>query len=323
MTEYMSGSLRYMWPILTQLLLTFGWAMYDINIVPALMSATTDRTRDDAFALLSMLRGAGTFFGTVVGGLLPALFAVVLGMTTDSSVPYQWALFVGAAFGVIGIIPMLRVTVEDVEPVEHEVQSQSAFPLTLVLFACLHVVLVNAGYAVNVSFGAAYMDTDLSFSTANIGFITAIGQFIAILAPIAMPYLGTTRGHSWTMLAAALMTSVMFVPMTLFNTWQSASLGRIGLFALAALWVPALQVFQMTAVQRQWRSLAYGSITTAMGFSFGAISLAGGFIAATRGYSALFMLGAVLALAGAVVMWVFRRYVLRPRLVSPELEQLG
>ncbi len=80
----------------------------------------------------------------------------------------------------------------------------------------------------------------------------------------------------------------------------------MGLLALSALWMPALQVFQMTVIERHWRSLAYGTVSTAMGFAYGTVSLAGGFIAASLGYSSLFVLGAVMAAGGAIAMWALR-----------------
>ena len=95
----------------------------------------------------------------------------------------------------------------------------------------------------------------------------------------------------------------------LIPTWFAAGVSRMGLLALSALWMPALQVFQMTVIEQHWRSLAYGAVSTAMGFAFGTVSLAGGFIAASMGYSALFLLGSVMAASGALVMWGLRRYL--------------
>ena len=213
MVEIMPASARDSWPILSQMALTGGWAMFSINMVPALMAATTNRTRDDAYALSGMLRGAGTFFGTMVGGLLPMMFAAVLGQSIDGPAPYRWALLVGAAFGVAGMIPLLRVNVEEAQDVAVETEAHGAFPLALVAVASLHVILINGSFAACQSFCSAYMDTDLNLSTAAIGFLTAVGQFLAILAPVAMPYLGVRRSHAWTLMVVGGLTAVMLVPL--------------------------------------------------------------------------------------------------------------
>ncbi len=318
MTEFMPDALSAAWPIFTQMVLMFGWTLLFINMIPALMSSTTVRTRDDAYALMSMLRGAGAFFGTIVGGLLPAIFAHMLGQSTDGPEPYRWALLLGAGFGLLSLVPLLMVQIEDVEKVDVDSEPHGAFPYALVAITSLYVILMNAGFAVNQSFGAAYMDTALSLSTANIGFITAIGQFLAILAPIAMPYLGVRRSHAWTLMMVGIFASLMLLPMALISNWQAASFGRIGLLAVAALWMPALQVFQMTVFERHWRSLAYGAVSTAMGFSYGFVSLLGGFIAAALGYSVLFMVGASMASIGAAVMWGVRRYLGATMFAEPD-----
>lgn len=317
MSEVMPAQLADAWPILSQMALTGGWAMFSINLVPALMAATTNRTRDDAYALSGMLRGAGTFVGTLVGGLLPMVFAALLAQSLDGPAPYRWALLSGAAFGVAGMVPLIRVRIEEPVEVAVETEAHGAFPFTLVAVAGLHVILANGAFAVCQSFCSAYMDTDLHLSTATIGFLTGIGQFLAVLAPVAMPYLGVRRSHAWTLMMVGTLSAVMYLPLALIPNWQAAGLGRMGLLALSALWMPALQVFQMTVIEQHWRSLAYGAVSTAMGFAFGSVSLVGGFIAASLGYSALFVLGAAMAAGSGVVMWLLRRNLARTMFAAP------
>ena len=295
------------WPILSQMALTGGWALFSINMVPALMSATTTRTRDDAYALSSMLRGAGAFAGTMIGGLLPMMFAMLLGQSMDDPAPYRWALLVGAAFGVAGMAPLLRVQIEDPVSVETETERHGPFPSALVAIVVLHVFLIHGGFATCQSFCSAYMDTELHLSAASIGLLTGTGQFVAMLAPVMMPVLATRRSNAWTMMMASVGTAVFMLPLALVPIWFAAGLGRLGGLALSAIWMPALQSFQMGAVERHWRSLAYGAVSTGMGFSFGSISLIGGFVAATWGYSSLFMMGGVMAATGGAVMWAMRK----------------
>ena len=249
--------------------------------------------------------------GTMVGGLLPLMFATILGQDMDGPAPYRWALLVGAGFGMAGMFPLLRVRIEDPVIVDLETQPHGSFPTVLVAVVGLHVILLNGASATCQSFCSAYMDTDLHLSTAAIGFLTATGQFLAVLAPLLMPYLGVRRSHAWTLMVASAGTAIMLLPLALIPTWQAAGFGRMGALALSALWMPTLQVFQMTVFEKHWRSLAYGAVSTGMGFACGSVSLAGGFIAAAWGYSSLFLLGAALAAGGAIAMWALRRHVLR------------
>ncbi len=319
MTEFVPAWAFNWWPILSQIVMTPGWALLSIIAVPALMSATTERTRDDAYALYSMLRGAGAFFGTMIGGLLPMMFAILFSQGLDQPAPYRWALLLGSVTGIFGLIPLMRLRNIDADDEEEaDVFGKSGpFPLALVLILILHVFLIHGGVATVNAFGNAYMDTELHMSAAVIGFITSAGQFIAILAPITMPVLAARRSNAWTLMMAAAGSALFLLPLALVPTWFAAGIGRMGLLVVAAIWLPALQAFQMNAVAKHWRSLAYGSVSMGMGLAFGTVSLIGGFIAASRGYSTLFLIGVVLCIGGSFVMLAVRKVPAVSRLMEP------
>jgi len=67
-------------------------------------------------------------------------------------------------------------------------------------------------------------------------------------------------------------------------------------------------------VDSEWRGLAYGAVSMAMGLGFGTTSLAGGYIIAAVGYRPLFLLGVGLSLAGVAYLWV----VLKRRAGDPK-----
>ena len=73
--------IRDAWPIASQIGITAGWSMLNINLVPALMATTTAQNRNDAYALSGALKSLGTFLGTVSGGMLPGVFANLLHQT--------------------------------------------------------------------------------------------------------------------------------------------------------------------------------------------------------------------------------------------------
>jgi MFS family permease len=186
-----------------------------------------------------------------------------------------------------------------------------------VIVLLLHVFLMNGGTGTVNAFGNAYMDTDLNLSAAAIGFITGAGQFVAILAPIMMPVLAARRSNAWTLMMAALGTAVCIIPIAFVPAWYAVGIGRLGMIAIGAVWLPSLQAFQMNVVEKHWRSLAYGAVSTGMGFGFGIVSLVGGFIAATYGYSLLFSIGIIMCAAGGVVMWGIRKVPALQALTEP------
>jgi len=53
LAEFVPLALRDLWPFFSQVILTIGWSMFNVNLVPALMISTTDWNRNAAYALSS------------------------------------------------------------------------------------------------------------------------------------------------------------------------------------------------------------------------------------------------------------------------------
>ncbi|MEZ4620668.1 MAG: MFS transporter [Caldilineaceae bacterium] len=309
MIEYLPDDWRYWVPLLAQTLVSGGWAFFNISMVPALMTVSTAQNRNAAFALSSTLRGLGTFIGTMVGGVLPSLFALLLSQSVDQPAPYRYALFVGAVLGLGGLVPILRMqragtvtkaTQEDEEP-------EAPFPVIPMALLILHVYLGNSTAALCQTFCSAYMDTELQLSTAFIGLLTGIGQFVAILAPLIAPRLAARYGNGWILMTTTGAAALSMLPLIYAQNWLGAGATRLGILALSAMWMPALQVYQMELVTKRWRSLGYGILSMGMSLTFTSVSVTGGYIATEWGYQSLFLIGVVLSSLGSMLMWGMMR----------------
>ena len=290
--------------IAAQLVLSSGYALFAINFVPALMATTNDENRNPAYAMSSTLRGVGTFVGTVFGGLLPGIFVLLLGQTIDSPAPYRLSLWLAALLGVIALVPLLRLPeVESETGIDIEGMTRRSFPLIPVGLLIIYVAFSQAANAACQSFCSAYMDTELNLTPLAIGLITGAGQFAAIFAPLWGPRLAARHSNGWTMMTTTLFSALSLLPLILIPTWFGAGLGRFGTLVLMAMWLPALQIYQMELVDRRWRSLAYASVSMAMGISFGVVSYTGGYVVDSWGYQTLFAMGLTLSLIAAAMMW--------------------
>lgn len=306
LTEFLPPNYQQAWPILSQVVVTAGWALISINQVPALMAATTVRNRNSAYAFNGVLRGLGTFIGTVVGGFLPLFFARLMGQAVEAPGPYRAALLTGAVLCLFGLIPLWLVrpptTTQSVQ-----LQGEGAFPTLPVALLVLHVFLGQIAPAACQSFCNAYMDRELALSSATIGLLTGVGQFTTILAPLLTPRLAARYGNGWTLLMGTVGSALALLPLALIPHWSAAGAGRLGLLMLSAIWMPALQVFQMELVESRWRALTNGIISMAMGFAYASIGFGGGYLVAAWGYSALFALAIGVSLVGAGFMWTMLR----------------
>lgn len=296
------------WLIGAHMVLTAGWSMFNVNLAPALMAATTAQERGSAYALNGALTGLGSLLGTVFGGMLPDWFARWLGQTLDDPSPYRLGLWVSAVLSVAAIVPLIWVRSAAAVATTGEARPHSPFPLLPVAWMMLYIYLRHAGWATCQAFYNAYLDTDLCLPVSTIGLITGVGQFAAMIASLLTPRLAARRSHGWMLIMTTLGIAVSLILLA-WPHWTAASGGVWGVLVLSAVWMPALQSFQMEFVSAEWRTLAYGAVSMAMGLGFGSISLGGGYMAAAWGYRSLFLLGAGLSVAGAAVMWgITRRF---------------
>jgi MFS family permease len=310
LVEFLPSWSRYGWPVLSQIVVIGGWALFGVNLVPALMATTSAQNRNAAFAFSSMVRGSGTLVGTLIGGMLPLFFVAVRGGSLDSAAPYRYSLWASACLALLGLIPLSLI--RRVDPVSTESQENSSAPLPVlpIFFIALYTFLTQGGSATCGAFCNAYLDTEFHLSAAAIGLISSAGQLFAIVAPLFVPRMTALHSSAWALSVTSVGVAVSLLPLALIPNWFAAGLGRVGMLGLGAVWLPVLQVYQMELVAEQRRSLAYGILSTMMGFGFASVSLAGGYVVAERGYQPLFLLGAGMCLLGATTMAVMRR---RPR----------
>jgi predicted MFS family arabinose efflux permease len=317
LSEFMPASLRAVWPILSQVTVTVGWSMFSVNMVPTLTAMTSEQNRVHALSLNAVLQGAGTFLGTFVGGLLPGTFARLLNQSPDAPAPYRYALWVSAAISGLAMMPLLfSRQIGTIATVAHQ-ERRSPFPIWPVLTAFVYVYVRHAGWATSRAFWNAYMDTELHLSTASIGLIASVGQALAILAPLINPRLVARRSSGWVAMVATLGVAVSLVPLATIPHWAAAGLSRLIFVVVSAVWLPAVQAFQMERIDPEWRSIGYGAMAMAMGSGFGSTSIVGGYVVAAAGYRTLFALGIALSLGAAAIMWGILRHSARASVSEP------
>ncbi len=308
LTEFVPRVLRDAWPFVSQVILTVGWSLCNVNLVPALMASTTDWNRNTAYALSSAFRETGTLAGTFVGGLLPGMFAGLLAQSLDDPAPYRLALWVGAGLAALGLIPLSRIKKTAAPPRRSPADKpRSPAPVLPIALMAVYIYIRHAGWATCQSFCNAYMDADLHLSTSAIGLITSVVQVVAIIASLLTPRVMAHYNNGGTLLLTTVGVAVSLLPLGLVPHWAAASIGRIGYQVATAMWIPVLQVFQMELVDAEWRALTYGVTSMAMGLGFGSLSLVGGYIIAALGYRSVFLIGAGLDFVAALVLWAVLR----------------
>lgn len=307
-TELMPATLQHVWPFISQIVLTIGWSMFTVNLVPALMATTTDATRNHAYAISSAVRELGTLVGTLIGGLMPTIFSPVLGQSLDAPDPYRISLVVGAVLALGAILPLLNVRGGQA-PAKRETQkARGPAPVLPLLAMVIYVYVRHAGWATCQVFCNPMMDTQLHLSSATIGLISGLGQVLAMVTMLMLPRMMNRWSHGGILVGSTLGLGLSLIPLAVYSHPSTAAITWIAVRVMSSIWITALQVFQMELVDEAWRSLAYGVVAMAMGLGFGSTSYTGGHIVATYGYPTILWLGAVTSgIATLMIILILKR----------------
>ncbi|MBM4027183.1 MAG: MFS transporter [Planctomycetes bacterium] len=297
---------RAAWLVLIYLFSDVAIAMYDVNSGPFLMDATTSEERDHVFSVMAALWPIAGFLGSLIGGLLPGAFALLLRTTTQDPATFRYPLLMAGASLGAGVVALYLS--KERRPAAHPTQASQAAPNALMaapyrIMAFLGVVVLLGGMGEGAArtFFSVYLDAGLHTPTAFIGTLAAIGQLLAVPAALAMPFAAGRWGHRRVFLWGSAGMAVSLLPLALIPHWAAAGLGYMGMIALVSLTRPAISVYQMEIVSVVWRPKMSGVCTMAIGLSWSVVSLGGGFMIAARGYPSFFLASAVVTGVGAAL----------------------
>lgn len=307
--EFIAPALRKHFIIITHSLGLLGIALYIVNGYPFLMAVSSAKERNHVFSILAALFPLTGFAGSLLGGFLPGQFAGLLHLSLDHPRPYSHTLLLASVLLSPAVIALIA-TRKKSDQSEKELQTETApLPFRLIALLSFIALLYTASEGAIRTFLNVYLDDALKVSTALIGTLAAIGQFLAVPAALSMPYLvgryGSIRTFNGSMVCAAL----IMVPLALIPHWGIAALAFMSTMALAAVRRPAFTVFQQEMMPRRWRTAMAGAAATMTGFGYAGISLGGGYIIESAGYGTLFLLAGSISAIGTLLCWFcFRQH---------------
>lgn len=302
---------RASWVMASFVLLYFGLALYFANSGPFLIRSMHVAARGDIFAMQSALNAMASFAGGLLGGLLPALAAGLLGATLASPAPYRIPLVVVGVLMFLAMALLLQTRTATAEPAEVAAAQAGAPTMTaaygLITFMAVVRFLQLGGMGAAMTFFNVYMDTELGASTATIGLIAASARLLAVPAVLLGPALGRRIGYGTTAALTAGAAFLSSLPLALAGSVAGAGVGYVGLLASFSMRYPAFYVYLMGRTPDRLRAMMTGVNEMAAGLSVAFISLAGGYIIVQYGYAATFLIGGAMTLAGALALYGYVR----------------
>jgi MFS family permease len=313
MTDMVPPSWRAPWLMVSFVLAYGGLSLYYVNSGPFLIRSTPARARGNVFALQSAAGAIASFAGGLIGGLMPAIFAGLMGLTLMQPGPYRAPLIVASVMIAVALFVILQTReVAAVEPLEVRTEPGAAIITPVVitaygLIAFMGIVrfLQVAGIGFGVTFFNVYMDEELGVATAQIGLIAATARLVSVPMALIGPSLSRRIGFGMTAILGSALAGLSILPMALIASPAAAGLGFIGLLSFTSMRYPAFYVYLMERTPDRLRAIMNGVNEMAAGLSFALMALAGGYIIVEYGYTAAFLVGAVLTLAGTLLFWVY------------------
>jgi MFS family permease len=185
LAELVPVTLRQGWVLATFALGWLGGALYVVNTNPFLMDATTAGERNHVFSVREAVLPLAGIAGSLVAGMLPALFCRAFGGSLDQPAPYRTPLFLAAALLVPGV-PALLATREATTVREKPSAAQAgAVPYGIIALLALVVLLRSTG--VELTLFNVYLDAGLHVPASLIGVLMAIGKALAVPAAFFVP----------------------------------------------------------------------------------------------------------------------------------------
>ena len=298
--EIHTGNWRAGWLFITWCFAFVGFAVYFVNTAPFAMKIAHQSERNHVFSVQAALWSLAGFAGSLVGGFLPGIFAIYLGVSLDQPAPYRYSLLTAGLLLIPSVLAIGATREGPTQPITERPAKGQASPLRLIALLTLIRLLVVTGVGTLFTFFNVYMDAGLHISTVHIGVLSAIGRLLSIPTALIVPLLTRRWGNGHTAAWASLGTAVAMLPLILISHWSAAGLGFIGVLALTSIRYPAFLVYTMEVVSPAQRGTMSGAGEMASGLSFSAMALGGGYIIKAFGYRSFFLTGASLTVIGTL-----------------------
>ncbi len=295
--------------------LTRGWMIVASNLVsgvlgslfltsvaPFMTENSSDEQRAMLFTLDSSLMNAASFVASIVGGYLPAVFASLLGVASESTVAYRVVLLVSVGTLVLAALSLLKV--QDVRRSVPAHRSRMALRLwqrfsdPLLLFKlALPRVLMALGAGLVFPFLNLFFKERFGVSDAALGWILGITSVLAAVVMLWGGEVAERLGKLRAMLYARalsipgllIMAFVPSLPAAVLAHWTRSGLMRLG--------EPLYMAFAMEQLDRDERATGSSLLSTGWNVGWSIGPYISGLVQPAMGWEALFV--------GTVALYAF------------------
>lgn len=295
--------------IITRCMTGMGFAFYSVNSFPYLTAATNNHNRTHAFAIQASMTPLLGFLGASIAGVMPAILAKLMTVTTADSGPFAVLLFISGLIILPGVF-LIGTTTERQTHIRNRIKvektRQNNYNTYLIIcFLAVSGFMRVFGEAAVRSFFNVYMEIGLGKTPVLIGFAMAIGQLVGFPAALSAPALANRFGKTKAIVFSTLLTGISILIIALFPHWIFATIGFSLTLGFRAITLTISRVVQMEIVKPEWRGVTSGIVSMALGFGFSSMSFGGGYLVRFVEFKGLFFVAAIISIAGSLIFGAF------------------
>ena len=277
-----------------------------VSVDPFMMEQSDQYERMHLFSIDAALRSFSRMAGSLLGGLLPTLFALAV---SGLVVQYQYTLYTAGGFTVLALFPLLYIT-ETTLPASphHESTSLLSGKRAFVFKYTLCSIIIGFGAGIIVPFFNVYFSQVLLASAAEIGLMFSAGELSMGIASLVLPFLVRKFGK----VGSTVLTQAVSIPFLLLIMVSTrlffAFVGFFMRMTLMNMAHPAQNNFYMGEIPEHERGKANSISHFGSTIFRAAGSDIGGYLIAAGTFSHAFQVTAVLYIVGTVLFyWFFRK----------------
>lgn len=277
-------------------------SLINVVIAPFMMEQSSTYERMHLFSVDAASRSFSRMVGSLIGGLLPAVFAL---KGVEKAAQFQFTLLAAGFFTFTAFLPLLFIREGNNQLKPAHTGSLFAEKRTFVGKYVFYSVLIGFGAGVIVPFFNVYFSQVLHATAAQIGLMFSAGELSMAIASLVLPLVVRRYGKVGAVVITQLLSIPFLLLITVSDTLGPSFVGYFFRTTLMNMSSPAQQNSYMENIPSHERGKAnsisqFGStVSRALGSNMG------GYLLASGSFSLAFQITGTIYVVATMLFWTF------------------
>ncbi len=264
--------------------------MLQVSGAPFMAENSERSERTHLFSVQFATRTLASFFGLLLAGVLPSIFAAVLSIGAEDPTAYRASLWVGAGILAMAVVPLLRMSPvpASVKPRAHLKLREMFHNPGKLIRIFLPQMIIGFGAGALVPFLNVYFKTEFGLSDSVIGVLFAFQSVMMAIATLVGPIVAERLRR----VRAVVLMQVLSVPFLIILGYvpilSFSTLGFLARASLMNMGNPLYTAFAMEAVSPERRPTASALMQISWQGTRGVSGIVSGQLQEGPGFSAVF-----------------------------------